>query len=127
LRYVSPFFRCSHDAESAFSCGILLLRTIQPAAHTKQSSRLSKKLKSRQQPRKRGAREKKRKLKRQRRRSEPGKQLNVPKSRPRPTRNVETRRGLRGRKRKRGKSKRGNWLLKRKKIRSYNRTCESFP
>ena len=77
-----------------------------PAGHAKQSSRLSKKLKPKQQLRKRDVREKKKKLKRQRRRSELGKLLSVLKQWPRPTRNEGTRRGLRGRKRERGKSKR---------------------
>ena len=95
-----------------------------PAGHTKQSSRLSKKLKSMRQPRKRGVREKK-KLKRQRRRSELEKLLNVLKQRPRPTRNDGTRRGLRGRRSERSKNRRGSWLPKGKKIVNYNRACES--
>lgn len=96
-----------------------------PAGHAKRSSRLSKKLKPVRQLRKRGVREKKKKLKRQRRRSELGKLLNVPKQRPRPTRNGGTKRGLRGRRRERSKNRRGSWLPKGKKIVNYNRACES--
>lgn len=91
----------------------------------KQSLRLSEKPKPRQQLRKSSVGEKK-KLKRRRRRSEPGKLLSVLKPRLRPTRNVEKRRRLRGRRRERGKNKRGSWLLKGKKIENHNRSCESF-
>jgi hypothetical protein len=94
------------------------------AGHAKQSSRLNKKLKLKQQLRKRGVGEKK-KVKKQRRRSELGKLLNVLKQRPRPTRNDGTRRELRGRTRERNKNERGNWLLKGKKTGNYNRACES--
>jgi hypothetical protein len=86
---------------------------------------LSKKLKPRKRLRKRGVGEK-RKLRRQQRRSERGKLLSAPRLRPQPTRNVETKRGLRGRRRERGKNKRGNWPPKGKKKGNHNRAYSPF-
>lgn len=95
-----------------------------PAGHARQSSRLSKKLKPKQQLKKRSVGEKK-KLKRWQGRSELRKLQNVLKQRPQPTRNDGTRRGLRGRRREINKNKRGSWPRRGKKIRNYNRTCKS--
>jgi hypothetical protein len=115
---------CIMGTKSVSSCEIHLL-LIQLASHRNQNSRLGKKLKPRLRPSKRGV-GKKKKLKRPPRRSELGKLLSAPKPWLRPTRNVGTKRGPRGRKRERSKNKRGSWPLKGMKAGNHNRAYDPF-
>jgi len=124
-RYISLLCNVHAVTKLVPSCGTRLLRVMPPSGHAKQSSRPSKKLKPRQQLRKKGVGEKKKKPKRRQGRSELRKLLNVLKQRPQPTRNDGTRRGLRERRRERSKNKRGSWLRRGKRIRNYNRACKS--